>query len=73
MDQPTHICDECGSEYFPSTSPMVRLCPNCAHYLYGYENCVHEFVEGRCRKCRWDGSTSAYVASVQESQGGKPS
>lgn len=48
------ICDECESEYFSYTSKMAQLCPNCSHYLYGYENCIHNFVDGRCLKCYLD-------------------
>lgn len=50
-DKTIKICDECESEYFQDTSKMANLCPNCAHYLYGYENCKHHFVNGRCIKC----------------------
>jgi predicted nucleic acid-binding Zn-ribbon protein len=37
-------CDECGSRYFAEASRMTALCPECAHHLYGYENCDHAFV-----------------------------
>ena len=58
------ICDECGSEYFKSTSKMDALCPECAHILYGYENCNHQFENGRCRFCFWDGRRSSYIQSL---------
>ena len=54
-------CDECGSGYFPEQSRMAKLCPECAHLLYGYPTCAHEFYEGRCTTCGWDGSRSEYL------------
>lgn len=38
-------CEECGSQYYGDKSKMSSLCPECAHYLYGYPNCKHEFTE----------------------------
>lgn len=62
MDQQTrHPCDECGSDYRPESSAMDQLCPECAHRLYGYPNCDHEFANGRCLKCWWDGAVSDYL------------
>jgi predicted RNA-binding Zn-ribbon protein involved in translation (DUF1610 family) len=58
-------CNECKSEYFASTSKMNALCPECAHYLYGYENCKHQFEKGRCVNCYWDGSVSDFIKSVK--------
>ncbi len=58
-------CDECGSDYFAVTSQMSKLCPECAHRLYGYAPCVHEIVLGRCTRCGWDGSVSAYVHQLR--------
>lgn len=55
------ICDECGSEFFISASKMMGLCPECAHILYGYPNCLHKFRNGRCIYCYWDGARSEYV------------
>ncbi len=55
------ICAECGSEYLKSTSEMLALCPECAHILYGYENCQHVFKDGKCMKCLWNGRHSDYV------------
>jgi hypothetical protein len=48
-------CDECGCNYVAATSQMYKLCPECAHHLYGYPGCEHEFDDGQCSKCRWDG------------------
>lgn len=62
-------CDECGSDYFASTSPMLRLCAECAHWLYGYPHCVHEFSEMRCSRCGWDGSVSEFLSKVQQQAG----
>lgn len=58
-------CDECNSEYFTHTSKMTSLCPECSHVLYGYNNCVHEFENGRCMKCYWNGKTSDYIQSLK--------
>lgn len=58
--KPTAVCDECGSLFSPETSRMASLCPECAHRLYGYENCAHEMRDGHCAKCGWDGSVSDY-------------
>jgi len=56
-------CDECGSPFFAGSSPMVALCPECAHWLYGYANCEHQISDGACHRCGWDGAVSAYVES----------
>jgi hypothetical protein len=40
---------------------MSELCPECAHRLYGYDNCSHVMSEGRCVKCYWDGSISDFL------------
>lgn len=45
---------------------MAGLCPECAHWLYGYANCLHDMVDGRCRRCGWDGSVSTYVANLKQ-------
>ncbi len=55
------ICDECGSEFIKSSSKMAALCPKCTHVLYGYQNCIHTFKNGRCIYCYWDGSQSEYI------------
>jgi predicted RNA-binding Zn-ribbon protein involved in translation (DUF1610 family) len=57
----TRICDECESAFFSDASRMNGLCPQCAHVLYGYPVCEHIFDNGRCVKCGWDGSASAYI------------
>jgi hypothetical protein len=54
-------CDECRSDYFAERSTMASLCPECAHRLYGYPRCAHVFIDGRCRICHWDGSTSDFA------------
>lgn len=54
-------CDECESEYYTISSRMGSLCPNCSHLLYGYDNCPHEFENGRCVKCYWNGSVSEFL------------
>ena len=55
------VCDECRSEYYTETSKMSSLCPNCSHLLYGYINCPHQFDNGRCLKCFWNGATSSFL------------
>ena len=60
----TGICDECGSEFLRSCSEMKGLCPECAHILYGYENCDHVFKDGRCIRCLWNGNKSEYIRSL---------
>ena len=59
------VCDECGSEYQSTRSKMTALCPECSHWLYGYENCEHTMLDGRCNRCFWDGSASKYILSLQ--------
>lgn len=66
MEKDIGICDECGSEFRLSASGMKYLCPECAHILYGYENCAHIFKNGRCEKCLWDGSRSAFIKNIKE-------
>lgn len=61
------ICAECGSQFNQTTSSMSNLCPECSHWLYGYESCQHEFRDGRCSKCNWDGSTSDYINKIRSS------
>ena len=65
-DRSMATCDECGSSFLADVSPMDRLCPECAHWLYGYDACEHTFVEGRCIRCSWDGSVSAYVRTRKQ-------
>lgn len=61
------ICDECESLFFSESSKMSGLCPECAHILYGYPNCAHDFRNGRCLKCYWDGSESDYIKFLKYS------
>ena len=61
MELEKNRCDECGSLYYPSSSKMKSLCPECASILYGYPNCKHVFENGRCINCYWDGSQSEFV------------
>lgn len=44
---------------------MRALCPNCAHALYGYPNCEHSFVGGRCERCDWDGTIPKWITERQ--------
>jgi len=67
VSRQTLDCDECGSTYFTDASPMAKLCNECSHQLYGYPQCVHEFVEGRCFHCGWDGSVSEYLRERRRS------
>jgi len=62
--RPTRTCDECGSAYFADASAMAALCPECAHHLYGYDPCEHDFIGGRCARCGWDGSRSPFVRGL---------
>ncbi len=59
-----NTCDECKSQYFSSSSKMKNLCPECSHVLYGYENCNHQFVNGKCTNCFWDGSRSEHIRKL---------
>ena len=60
------VCDECGSKFIKAKSKMMSLCPECAHILYGYENCNHQFKDGKCELCHWDGSRSDYIKKLVE-------
>ncbi len=57
----TNICDECESKFYQTKSEMSSLCPECANILYGYENCKHEFIDGRCLKCFWDNAVLPFI------------
>ena len=61
-------CDECKSLYYADTSGMQSLCPECAHYLYEYDNCEHHFENGSCIKCHWDGNASEYIKSKKKKE-----
>jgi hypothetical protein len=63
-----HPCNECGSPFYVSASPMASLCLECAHYLHGYPPCAHELVAGRCVNCGWNGAESALVARIKAAQ-----
>ncbi len=54
-------CIECESEYFEDSSEMAELCPDCTHKLYDYPNCEHDFENGNCLKCGWNGETSDFL------------
>jgi len=64
MTREIRICEECESKYYADTSKMMKLCPECSHYLYGHPNCDHDFRRGRCSKCHWSGKTSKYIISL---------
>lgn len=59
-------CNECKSEYYIDSSRMGGLCPECSHILYNYENCIHQFENGRCKKCFWNGNASDYIKKIKE-------
>ncbi len=59
------FCGECGSCFRKGSSQMAGLCPECAHYLYGYPGCGHLFENGRCVRCGWDGSESPYIRKLK--------
>ena len=61
----TAVCCECGSIFRKSSSKMKELCPECASVLYGYESCTHVFRDGRCIRCLWDGSRSAFIRKLR--------
>ena len=53
MKREIKICSECEGEYYAGSSKMMELCPDCSHYLYGYQNCKHDFkMEGKSSKFR---------------------
>jgi len=61
-----NICDECKSDFLTVSSEMPNLCPECAYWLYGYKKCTHEFINGRCIKCHWNGNTSDYTENIKK-------
>ncbi|WP_200777474.1 hypothetical protein [Wenyingzhuangia marina] len=63
INQEKKVCIECESDYYKNNSEMTELCPNCAYELYGYPNCEHEFNNGNCIKCGWNGNISEYIKS----------
>ncbi len=64
VDSEHSICAECGSKFLLASSKMESLCPECAHFLYGYPNCEHVFENGKCIKCGWNGNHSEYIKSL---------
>jgi len=62
------VCDECKSNYYQASSEMNSICSECANALYGYQTCKHEFDNGRCLKCYWDGSTSTYIKNLKQAK-----
>lgn len=60
------VCDECGSLFFRDYSQIMRLCPECAHILYGYPNCYHHFQNGQCANCYWDGYKNDYIKHLEK-------
>ena len=61
-----NTCDECGSDFFSDTSQMANLCPECSHILYSYKNCDHQFENGSCIKCFWNGNLSYLVKNSKD-------
>lgn len=59
-------CNECNSDYYTDISQMANLCPECSYILYGYQNCNHDFENGRCRKCFWNGNMSDYIQNLKD-------
>ena len=68
VKRPLKECTECGSTYFVDMSEMKELCPECSHYLYGYDKCNHKFKNDRCINCHWDGTHSEYINSLKNSK-----
>lgn len=66
INQDIKRCDECSNEYYSSSSAMMSLCPDCSHKLYGYPNCDHKFIHGRCAKCYWNGESSEYIKGLKK-------
>ena len=66
ISKPTKKCAECGSIFYIHSSKMKSLCPECSHYLYGYNKCDHEMKNGRCKLCYWDGSVSDYIQFIKK-------
>jgi len=64
MKKEIKTCDECESEFYSEKSEMKSLCPNCSHFIYGYDNCEHVFINARCIKCYWNDSTTDFIKSI---------
>ncbi len=54
-------CNECGSPFLKERSSMLTVCPECSYQIYGYPNCDHEFENGICKHCLWNGNRSKYL------------
>ena len=65
MSEKFSVCSECSSKFLIEKSQMAGLCPECSHYLYGYKNCKHVFVNGVCQNCYWDGSSTPYINKLK--------
>lgn len=65
MSREIRECNECESGYYADTSEMMALCPECSHYLYGYSNCEHEFKNGRCSICYWNGENTKFILELK--------
>lgn len=65
MNSEWKLCEECGSLFLVARSPMASLCSECAAKLYGYPACEHQFENGRCKECGWDGSRSEYLSAMR--------
>lgn len=57
-------CTECYSPYYVNSSHMGTLCPECSYWLYGYKNCDHQFENGNCITCGWNGNRSDYILGI---------
>lgn len=51
---------------------MSGLCRECDYWLYDKPKCKHQFEEGKCLQCGWDGSTSEYVSHIKLNSQRKP-
>ena len=72
MEKESRKCAECESDYYADSSQMMELCPECSHYLYGYPNCAHQMNNGRCVRCFWDGSSTAFIDGIKLENGVNP-
>ncbi len=64
MTRAKNVCEECESPYFADGSKMMGLCANCAHKLYSYPNCIHDFKNGVCLNCGWNGQEPSYIKTL---------
>lgn len=61
MKSKIRTCTERHSYYLTTVSKMRNLCTECSHQIYGYDNCEHEFKDGKYIKCLWNGGSSNYL------------